>query len=230
MHRVSSRWAPRCLRSRVGLVHCLLVRATQMVRQQELLLFSTVALLAHAFEIVPAFEFVDLTRLASSRIAQPDLIAAATPRPEEQSASSLWRAWSTLRSSLWSSAADEGGAVDSAAVRTMSYIAQELDRRLAAKDYDRALALLDPRVEWQTPQWRAVGHAAVKATWESGIDAKWGITPVWKKVTACESELVFARECETFRVMGWPIRLRQTFHVRKKGFGFVVLKAVTERL
>ena len=230
MHRVSSRWAPRCLRSRVGLVHCLLVRATQMVRQQELLLFSTVALLAHAFEIVPAFEFVDLTRLASSRIAQPDLIAAATPRPEEQSASSLWRAWSTLRSSLWSSAADEGGAVDSAAVRTMSYIAQELDRRLAAKDYDRALALLDPRVEWQTPQWRAVGHAAVKATWESGIDAKWGITPVWKKVTACDSELVFARECETFRVMGWPIRLRQTFHVRKKGFGFVVLKAVTERL
>ena len=230
MYRVSSRWAPRCLRSRVGVVHCLLVRATQMVRQQELLLFSTVALLAHAFEIVPAFEFVDLTRLAGSRIAQPDLIAAATPRPEEQSASSLWRAWSTLRSSLWSSAADEGGAVDSAAVRTMSYIAQELDRRLAAKDYDRALALLDPRVEWQTPQWRAVGHAAVKATWESGIDAKWGITPVWKKVTACESELVFARECETFRVMGWPIRLRQTFHVRKKGFGFVVLKAVTERL
>ena len=230
MYRVSSRWAPRCLRSRVGLVHCLLVRATQMVRQQELLLFSTVALLAHAFEIVPAFEFVDLTRLAGSRIAQPDLIATATPRPEEQSASSLWRAWSTLRSSLWSSAADEGGAVDSAAVRTMSYIAQELDRRLAAKDYDRALALLDPRVEWQTPQWRAVGHAAVKATWESGIDAKWGITPVWKKVTACESELVFARECETFRVMGWPIRLRQTFHVRKKGFGFVVLKAVTERL
>ena len=208
----------------------MLVRATQMVRQQELLLFSTVALLAHAFEIVPAFEFVDLTRLAGSRIAQPDLIATATPRPEEQSASSLWRAWSTLRSSLWSSAADEGGAVDSAAVRTMSYIAQELDRRLAAKDYDRALALLDPRVEWQTPQWRAVGHAAVKATWESGIDAKWGITPVWKKVTACESELVFARECETFRVMGWPIRLRQTFHVRKKGFGFVVLKAVTERL
>ena len=230
MYRVSSRWAPRCLRSRVGVVHCLLVRATQMVRQQELLLFSTVALLAHAFEIVPAFEFVDLTRLAGSRIAQPDLIAAATPRPEEQSASSLWRAWSTLRSSLWSSAADQGGAVDSAAVRTMSYIAQELDRRLAAKDYDRALALLDPRVEWQTPQWRAVGHAAVKATWESGIDAKWGITPVWKKVTACESELVFARECETFRVMGWPIRLRQTFHVRKKGFGFVVLKAVTERL
>ena len=112
----------------------------------------------------------------------------------------------------------------------MSYIAQELDRRLAAKDYDRALALLDPRIEWQTPQWRAVGHAAVKATWESGIDAKWGITPVWKKVTACDSELVFARECETFRVMGWPIRLRQTFHVRKKGFGFVVLKAVTERL
>ena len=218
------------MRSRVGLVHCLLVRATQMVRQQELLLLSTVALLAHAFEIVPAFEFVDLTRLAGSRIAQPDLIAAATPRPEEQSASSLWRAWSTLRSSLWSSAADEGGAVDSAAVRTMSYIAQELDRRLAAKDYDRALALLDPRIEWQTPQWRAVGHAAVKATWESGIDAKWGITPVWKKVTACESELVFARECETFRVMGWPIRLRQTFHVRKKGFGFVVLKAVTERL
>ena len=208
----------------------MLVRATQMARQQELLLFSTVALLAHAFEIVPAFEFVDLTRLAGSRIAQPDLIAAATPRPEEQSASSLWRAWSTLRSSLWSSAADEGGAVDSAAVRTMSYIAQELDRRLAAKDYDRALALLDPRVEWQTPQWRAVGHAAVKATWESGIDAKWGITPVWKKVTACDSELVFARECETFRVMGWPIRLRQTFHVRKKGFGFVVLKAVTERL
>ena len=230
MYRVSSRWAPRCLRSRVGLVHCLLVRATQMARQQELLLLSTVALLAHAFEIVPAFEFVDLTRLAGSRIAQPDLIAAATPRPEEQSASSLWRAWSTLRSSLWSSAVDEGGAVDSAAVRTMSYIAQELDRRLAAKDYDCALALLDPRVEWQTPQWRAVGHAAVKATWESGIDAKWGITPVWKKVTACESELVFARECETFRVMGWPIRLRQTFHVRKKGFGFVVLKAVTERL
>ena len=202
---------------------------TQMVRRQALLLFSTVALLP-AFEIVPAFEFVDLTRLAGSRIVQPDLIAAATPRPEEQSASSLWRAWSTLRSSLWSSAVNEGGEVDSAAVRTMSYIAQELDRRLAAKDYDRALALLDPRIEWQTPQWRAVGHAAVKATWESGIDAKWGVTPVWRKVTACESELVFARECETFRVMGWPIRLRQTFHVRKKGFGFVVLKAVTERL
>ena len=53
---------------------------------------------------------------------------------------------------------------------------------------------------------------------------------MWRKVTACDTGLVFARECETFRVMGWPIRLRQTFHVRKKGFGFVVLKAVTERL
>ena len=85
---------------------------TQMGRQQGWLLFSTVAFSTVAFEIVPAFEFVDLTRLAGSRIAQPDLIAAATPRPEEQSASSLWRAWSTLRSSLWSSAVDEGGAVD----------------------------------------------------------------------------------------------------------------------
>ena len=115
----------RCYR----LVVELWATTTQMVRRQALLLFSTVALLP-AFEIVPAFEFVDLTRLAGSRIVQPDLIAAATPRPEEQSASSLWRAWSTLRSSLWSSAVNEGGEVDSAAVRTMSYIAQELDRRL----------------------------------------------------------------------------------------------------
>ena len=77
---------------------------------------------------------------------------------------------------------------------------------------------------------RPLETEAVKETWASGIDAKWGVTPVWRKVTACETGLVFARECETFRVMGWPIRLRQTFHVRKKGFGFVVLKAVTERL
>jgi hypothetical protein len=202
-----------------------------MVRRPTFLLINAVALLVVS-EIAGSIQIVDLTRLGGSRIAQPDLIAAATPppHPEETLASSLWGAWSSLRS-IWSCAVDDNeGTVDSGAVRAMSYIAEELDRRLAAKDYDRALALLDPRIEWQTPQWRAVGHAAVKETWASGIDAKWGVTPVWRKVTACDTGLVFARECETFRVMGWPIRLRQTFHVRKKGFGFVVLKAVTERL
>ena len=200
-----------------------------MVRRPTFLI-NAVALLVVS-ETAGSRQIVDLTRLPGSRIAQPDLIAAAAPppHPEDQLSSSLWGAWSSLRSTFRSSAVDEG-TVDSGAVRTMSYIAEELDRRLAAKDYDRALALLDPRIEWQTPQWRAVGHAAVKETWASGIDAKWGVTPVWRKVTACETGLVFARECETFRVMGWPIRLRQTFHVRKKGFGFVVLKAVTERL
>ena len=43
-------------------------------------------------------------------------------------------------------------------------------------------------------------------------------------------ESVFTRECDTFRVLGWPIRLRQTFHMRRKGFGLVVLKATIERL
>ena len=199
-----------------------------MARRPTFLLINAVALLVVS-ETAGSIHIVDLTRLPGSRIAQPDLIAAAAPPPHpDQLSSSLWGAWSSLRSTFRSSAVDEG--TDSGAVRTMSYIAEELDRRLAAKDYDRALALLDPRIEWQTPQWRAVGHAAVKETWASGIDAKWGVTPVWRKVTACETGLVFARECETFRVMGWPIRLRQTFHVRKKGFGFVVLKAVTERL
>ena len=203
-----------------------------MVRRPACLLLNAVALLVVS-EIAGSIQIVDLTRLARSRIAQPDLVAAVTPpppQPEEQLASSLWGAWSSVRSTFGLGAAVDEGTVDSGAVRAMSYIAEELDRRLAAKDYDRALALLDARIEWQTPQWRAVGHAAVKETWASGIDAKWGVTPVWRKVVAGETGLVFARECETFRVMGWPIRLRQTFHVRKKGFGFVVLKAVTERL
>eukprot|EP00320_Phaeocystis_rex_P014992 CAMPEP_0119094144 /NCGR_PEP_ID=MMETSP1178-20130426/165289_1 /TAXON_ID=33656 /ORGANISM="unid sp, Strain CCMP2000" /LENGTH=198 /DNA_ID=CAMNT_0007077855 /DNA_START=75 /DNA_END=671 /DNA_ORIENTATION=+ len=179
----------------------------------------------------------DITRLTRSRISQPEMLAAAVSPPVhsqwllEQFASSLLGAWSLLRSMIWGYATVDETAVDSSAVRTMSFIAEELDRRLAAKDYERAAALLDPQIEWQTPQWRAVGHAAVKETWASGIDDKWGITPVWRKVSRDNGPgLVFTRECDTFRVMGWPIRLRQTFHVRKKGFGFVVLKAITVRL
>ena len=201
-----------------------------MARQRSAsLLINAVALLVCA-DLVGCIQIVDISRLARSRISQPDIIAAVTPPVIQEQFDGLWGAWSSLRSMVWGSAVEEGAVNLSGAVRTMSYIAEQLDRHLAAKEYDRALSLLDPRIEWQTPQWRAVGRAAVKETWASGIDAKWGVTPVWRKVTAGGTGLVFVRECDTFRVMGWPIRLRQTFHVRKKGFGFVVLKAVTERL
>jgi len=201
-----------------------------MARRPTSLLINAVALCV-LVDPAGCIQIADIKRLARSRNAQPEMTAAICPPLipyPEQFASSVWGAWSSLRSMLWDSAGDEG-AVDSGAVRTMSMLAEQLDSRLAAKDYERAAALLDPMIEWQTPQWKAVGHGAVKETWASGIDDKWGVTPVWRKVTGGPG-LVFTRDCDTFRVMGWPIRLRQTFHVRKKGFGFVVLKAVTVRL
>ena len=116
------------------------------------------------------------------------------------------------------------------AISSMSLLAEQLDGYLASKDYELAAALLDPSVEWQTPAWKASGHAAVRAKWASGVDDKWGVTPVWREVIGGGRGLVFTRECEAFRVMGWPVRLRQTFHVRQKGVGYVVLKTVIERL
>ena len=116
------------------------------------------------------------------------------------------------------------------AISSMSLLAEQLDGYLASKDYELAAALLDPSVEWETPAWKASGHAAVRAKWASGVDDKWGVTPVWREVIGGGRGLVFTRECEAFRVMGWPVRLRQTFHVRQKGVGYVVLKTVIERL
>ena len=112
----------------------------------------------------------------------------------------------------------------------MSLLAEQLDGYLASKDYEHAAALLDPSIEWQTPAWKASGHAAVKAKWASGVDDKWGVTPVWREIIGGGRALVFTRECEAFRVMGWPVRLRQTFHMRHNGVGYIVLKTVIERL
>ena len=42
--------------------------------------------------------------------------------------------------------------------------------------------------------------------------------------------LSFARECATFHVLGWPIRLRQTFDVARQGLNFVVRRSKIERL
>ena len=116
------------------------------------------------------------------------------------------------------------------AISCMSLLAEQLDGYLASKDYEHAAALLDPSIEWQTPAWKASGHAAVKAKWASGVDDKWGVTPVWREIIGGGRALVFTRECEAFRVMGWPVRLRQTFHVRHNGVGYIVLKTVIERL
>lgn len=116
------------------------------------------------------------------------------------------------------------------ALSSVSLLAEQLDGYLASKDYGLAAALLDPSVEWQTPAWKASGHAAVMAKWASGVDDKWGVTPVWREVIGGGRGLVFTRECEAFRVMGWPVRLRQTFYVRQEGGGYVVLKTVVERL
>ena len=116
------------------------------------------------------------------------------------------------------------------AISCMSLLAEQLDGYLASKEYEHAAALLDPSIEWQTPAWKASGHAAVKAKWASGVDDKWGVTPVWREIIGGGRALVFTRECEAFRVMGWPVRLRQTFHVRHNGVGYIVLKTVIERL
>ena len=110
----------------------------------------------------------------------------------------------------------------------MSYIAQELDgassrtmiRARPARPSDR---VADASVESSRP---CVGESDVGEWHRRQV----GHHPGVEKGDCLFPRAVFARECETFRVMGWPIRLRQTFHVRKKGFGFVVLKAVTERL
>ena len=71
------------------------------------------------------------------------------------------------------------------------------------------------------------GRTKLIETWQSGIDDKWGVSPVWRApalvptetgdATARRGQLTFMRECETFRVFGWPIRLRQTWYVARGG-------------
>ena len=60
------------------------------------------------------------------------------------------------------------------------------------------------------------------------------MTPVWRalrlKAGDLRRGLTFERECEPFRVLGWPIRLRQTFDVARNGLGFLVRRAKIERL
>jgi len=151
-------------------------------------------------------------------------------RPVDQLVDGLWSAWSYVSSSIWASADDDSTAADPSATRAAAALVEQLDRRLAAKEFDRAATLLDPSVDWTTPSWRAHGVEPLKRTWRSGVDDKWGVSPVWRGLRATADRSVFTRECDTFRVLGWPIRLRQTFHVRKTIFITVVRKAVIERL
>ena len=56
----------------------------------------------------------------------------------------------------------------------------KLDTLLAARDYAAAAAYCVSRVDWETPSWHARNSADLRAIWESGVDDKWGITPVWR--------------------------------------------------
>ena len=204
--------------------------------QQRSVVFVAALIVASSHAAGPLASAV-VSKLPRSRV---QLVAQAQKVSQEEGAASqlahsVWAtwsgAWSYLRTSIWGAADGTSIAADhSSSARAASALVEQLDRRLAAKDYDRAAALLDPSVDWATPSWKAKGHVALKASWASGIDDKWGVTPVWRSLRETADESVFTRECDTFRVLGWPIRLRQTFHMRRKGFGLVVLKATIERL
>lgn len=197
-----------------------------------------------AWSLAPSVQRASLLATSGVRAVASGL--RATARGTWSLVPSRSQVWTVLWVPGWLAAervtADGTSGADVRSQRTALRLLETLHARLDARDFAGATKLLDRAVDWRTPQWRARGRAKLMETWQSGVDDKWGVSPVWRPpafvpagpddAAARRGQLLFTRECETFRVLGWPIRLRQTYEVARQGVGggFVVRSATIERL